>query len=233
MYMYRLLIQALARSTLLLVILLGVTAHAAQGSEGGDSAASGGQKFSIAVIPDTQYLLDEDRYDPQVLAKTLQWIVDHTQEKNIVFTVQLGDIVNNGLPTEFAKASDVFKILDSNDIQYGYAAGNHDINGNLYDNVRGPSPYLDYMHLTNYQEGRCRRVASRLISSRKRLVGRNRVVSVTRPRSNEAFRGQSRALEQPLCNGLFSDKRRRCEGCAGWQLEARVGIQLATYVDCT
>src|SRR5579863_9620545 len=72
----------------------------------------GGQKFSIAVIPDTQYLFDEDRYDPAVLAKTLQWIVDNTREKNIVFTVQLGDIVNNGLATEFARASDVFKILD-------------------------------------------------------------------------------------------------------------------------
>ena len=103
-----------------------------------------GHKFSIAVIPDTQYLFDDDRYDPQVLAKTFQWIVDHTHDKNIVFTAQLGDIVNNGLATEFAKASDVFKILDNNGIQYGYAAGNHDINGGLYDNVRGPSPYLDY-----------------------------------------------------------------------------------------
>jgi hypothetical protein len=111
--------------------------------EGGDSSP-GGQKFSIAVIPDTQYLFDQDRYDPQVLAKTFQWIVDHTREENIVFTVQLGDIVNNGLAAEFAKASDVFKILDNNNIQYGYSAGNHDINGGLYDNVRGPSPYLDY-----------------------------------------------------------------------------------------
>src|ERR1700750_2517138 len=75
--------------------------------EDGYSSSGGGQKFSIAVIPDTQYLFDDDRYDPQVLAKTFQWIVDHTREKNIVFTVQLGDIVNNGLATEFSKASDV------------------------------------------------------------------------------------------------------------------------------
>ena len=74
----------------------------------------------------------------------MQWIVEHTRDKNIVFTVQLGDIVNNGLATEFAQASDVFKIFDNNDIQYGYSAGNHDINGGLYDNVRGPSPYLNY-----------------------------------------------------------------------------------------
>ena len=143
--MYHSLVRALTRAALLLVILFGVAVHAAPGpGAGGGYPSSGGQKFSIAVIPDTQYLFDEDRYDPEVLAKTFQWIVDHTQEKNIVFTVQLGDIVNNGLPIEFQRASEVFKILDDNHIQYGYAAGNHDINGNLYDNVRGPSPYLDY-----------------------------------------------------------------------------------------
>ncbi len=104
----------------------------------------GEHRFSLAVIPDTQYLFDEDRYDPPVLKKTFQWIVDHTRDENIAFSVQLGDIVNNGLASEFAMASDAFKVLDNNSIQYGYAAGNHDINGGLYDNVRGPSPYLDY-----------------------------------------------------------------------------------------
>jgi hypothetical protein len=143
--MYRSLARRLAGTALLLVFFFGVAVHAAGGfGAGGGYPSPGGQKFSIAVIPDTQYLFDEDRYNPEVLAETLQWIVDHSREKNIVFTVQLGDIVNNGLATEFAKASDVFKILDSNDIQYGYSAGNHDINGGLNDNVRGPSPYLDY-----------------------------------------------------------------------------------------
>src|SRR5215468_2537848 len=113
------------------LLLVTALAHAQFFGGGGD-----GQKFSIAVIPDTQYLFDDDRYDPQVLAKTFQWIIEHTREKNIVFTVQLGDIVNNGLASEFAQASNVFKILDSNNIQYGYSAGNHDINGGLYDNVR-------------------------------------------------------------------------------------------------
>jgi hypothetical protein len=136
-------------AVLLLAMFLGCAAHVAQGAdvvaaERGGYPYPSAKKFSIAVIPDTQYLFDRDRYDPAVLAKTLHWIVDHTREKNIVFTVQLGDIVNNGLATEFAQASDAFKILDSNDIQYGYSAGNHDINGGLYDNVRGPSPYLDY-----------------------------------------------------------------------------------------
>jgi len=146
--MYRSSARALAGAALLLLTFFGMAAYAAQAaedlSEQRGYPSAGGQKFSIAVIPDTQYLFDQDRYAPQVLAKTMQWIVEHTREKNIVFTVQLGDIVNNGLATEFAQASSVFKILDNNDIQYGYSAGNHDINGGLYDNVRGPSAYLDY-----------------------------------------------------------------------------------------
>ena len=153
--MFRSISRALSRAALLLLTFFAVAAHAAPAPDQSSSEQTGSslwggwgggssQRFSIAVIPDTQYLFDEDRYDPEVLQKTLQWIVDHTREKNIVFTVQLGDIVNNGLATEFAQASDVFKILDSNNIQYGYAAGNHDINGGLYDNERGPSPYLNY-----------------------------------------------------------------------------------------
>ena len=73
--MYRL-SRALAGAALLLLTFFGVAAHAAQGSyedptAQGGSAYPGGQKFSIAVIPDTQYLFDEDRNNPQVLASYL------------------------------------------------------------------------------------------------------------------------------------------------------------------
>ncbi|MFC4313518.1 LamG-like jellyroll fold domain-containing protein [Steroidobacter flavus] len=105
-------------------------------------------KFTIAVIPDTQYLFDEDRGNRAVVEKSLQWIVEHSREKNIVFTVHLGDIVNNGGSarwgnTELAQASDVFKIFDRSDIQYGVVAGNHDIPGG-WDDQRGHTTYLDY-----------------------------------------------------------------------------------------
>ena len=149
--------RSLFRVLVLLASVCVAVAHAADVSEQSFGFPGGGHKFSIAVIPDTQYLFDEDRYNPEVLTKTLQWIMEHQREKNIVFTVQLGDIVNNGLPTEFAKASDVFKLFDNNDVQYGYSAGNHDINGSLYDNVRGPSPYLNYFgpHRIAHQRSYC------------------------------------------------------------------------------
>ena len=61
------------RRLLAAVALLWVaTAATAQNSidglpESGDGSGYS-HKFSIAVIPDTQYLFDEDRYDPEVLA---------------------------------------------------------------------------------------------------------------------------------------------------------------------
>lgn len=55
-------------------------------------ASHGGEsKFTIAVIPDTQYLFDEDRGNRTVVEKSLQWIVENRSEKNIVFTIHLGD----------------------------------------------------------------------------------------------------------------------------------------------
>jgi hypothetical protein len=79
------LIASLWRSLLIGAALLAHTwaAHASDDSFG--SRPSSG-KFTIAVIPDTQYLFDEDRGNPAVVEKSLQWIVDHTRERNIVFT---------------------------------------------------------------------------------------------------------------------------------------------------
>jgi hypothetical protein len=130
---------------LLLSLAIGSTAVAAQ--HGPDGGAR--RKFTLAVIPDTQYLFDEDRGNQRVLEKSLQWIVDHTADENIVFTVHLGDIVNNGASQrwgqkELAAASDAFEIFDRNRIQYGVLAGNHDIPGNTFDSERGHTTYLDY-----------------------------------------------------------------------------------------
>lgn len=115
-------------------------------------------KFSIAVIPDTQYLFDQDRQNPEVLEASLKWIAKHARKQNIVFTVHLGDIVNNGNngrwgEQEMANASEVFSIFDNADIPYGVVAGNHDINGSLSDGERGDSHYLQYFGPERFSNG--------------------------------------------------------------------------------
>jgi hypothetical protein len=56
--------RPLVRIFILITGLFGVAAHAAQLAEQSAWGSPGNsQKFSIAVIPDTQYLFDEDRYN--------------------------------------------------------------------------------------------------------------------------------------------------------------------------
>jgi hypothetical protein len=99
-------------------------------------------RFTLAVIPDTQYLFDGDRGDPAPLAATLNWILDHRAERNIVLTAHLGDIVENAGAAELAEAGQVFEIFDRHRVPYSVLAGNHDIDASATDQ-RGPSPYLD------------------------------------------------------------------------------------------
>ena len=107
-------------------------------------------RFTLAVIPDTQYLFDTDRGDPRPLAATLRWIQERQADENIVFTAHLGDIVENAQPSELAAAGKVFEILDRRRTPYSVLAGNHDINPNTTDQ-RGPSPYLDVFGPQRYR----------------------------------------------------------------------------------
>ena len=106
-------------------------------------------RFTVAVVPDTQYLFDRDRVSPEVLTASLRWIVDHARDYNIVFTAGLGDITENHLPNEFAAAADVYRILDDGGMPYSSPAGNHDLTGSSpTDEGRGKEPYLDYFSPT-------------------------------------------------------------------------------------
>ncbi|ONI89012.1 Tat pathway signal sequence domain protein [Actinosynnema sp. ALI-1.44] len=96
-------------------------------------------RFTVAVIPDTQYLYDRDRGDSAPLEASLRYIVDTAREHNTVFAAHLGDMTENGLRSEFTSISRTFRILDR--FPYSVLAGNHDIDASK-DDQRGPSPYL-------------------------------------------------------------------------------------------
>ncbi|WP_422769220.1 LamG-like jellyroll fold domain-containing protein [Plantactinospora sp. WMMC1484] len=122
--------------------------HTGTGPDGRDAGGHGRRtdpgspRFTVAVIPDTQYLFDADRGDPAPLTATLRWIQEHQAEQNILFTAHLGDIVENAAATELRQAGKVFEIFDRRRTPYSVLAGNHDIDSSTTDQ-RGPSPYLD------------------------------------------------------------------------------------------
>ncbi|GIG61627.1 hypothetical protein Lfu02_59990 [Longispora fulva] len=122
------------------------------GAVSGAAGARGDDpRFSLAVIPDTQYLFDADRGDPAPLEATLKYIVDHSGEHNTVFAAHLGDVVENAAAAELVAAGKVFREFDRRGMPYSVLAGNHDIDSRT-DDTRGPSPYLEVFGTARFQK---------------------------------------------------------------------------------
>ncbi|MEC3980146.1 LamG-like jellyroll fold domain-containing protein [Amycolatopsis sp. H20-H5] len=98
-------------------------------------------RFTVVVLPDTQYLFDTDRGDSAPLDASLRYVLDECDD-NVVFLSHLGDLTEHGLPGEFAGISRSFQALDRRRFPYSTLAGNHDIDSST-DDQRGRTPYLD------------------------------------------------------------------------------------------
>lgn len=92
-------------------------------------AADAAQPFTVVLIPDTQNYScqgpENNRYAAQ-----MQWIADNAEEKNIVFAIHLGDIVDHAQNREeWVIADSAMKILDDAAMPYSVLPGNHDMHG--------------------------------------------------------------------------------------------------------
>ncbi|MCA2218143.1 LamG-like jellyroll fold domain-containing protein [Jidongwangia harbinensis] len=108
------------------------------GSAPAQAAARGkaGDRFALAVLPDTQYLFDADSADPAPLRETFRYLLE---ERSVVFMTHLGDVTEHGTADELALAGETFRKLDGR-LPYSVLAGNHDVPGGTDE--RGASPYL-------------------------------------------------------------------------------------------
>ncbi|GAB3835476.1 metallophosphoesterase [Kribbella italica] len=96
-------------------------------------------RFTLAVVPDTQYLFDAVSIDPEPLTATFRYLVRERRERNVAFVAHLGDVVEHGGADEIEPAARVFRSLGA--LPHSVIAGNHDINGST-DDQRGDTPYL-------------------------------------------------------------------------------------------
>ena len=96
-------------------------------------------RFTLVVVPDTQYLFDDQAIHPAPLAASLRWVLDTRIEHNTVFMAHLGDLTQNGRANEMAAVSTAFEAFEGRGVPYSVLAGNHDVSG---DDQRGPTPYL-------------------------------------------------------------------------------------------
>jgi hypothetical protein len=100
------------------------------------------RRFTLAVMPDTQYLFDGPSIDKAPVEASLRYLLEHGQDENIVFLSHLGDLTQNGASAEFAAISEAFELLDGRGVGYSVLAGNHDVRSSTNDQ-RGATPYLD------------------------------------------------------------------------------------------
>jgi hypothetical protein len=99
-------------------------------------------RFTLAVVPDTQYLFGDDYGDSQPVDDAFRWIVANRASENVAFATALGDITQDGTEEELRRAHQSYRILDEARVPYSVVAGNHDVRSST-DDQRGDSPYLD------------------------------------------------------------------------------------------
>ncbi|MFF6958612.1 LamG-like jellyroll fold domain-containing protein [Streptomyces sp. NPDC008317] len=110
------------------------------------------QRFTVVVMPDTQYMFDGDALYPAPVEAAFRYLLANGKDENIVFMAHLGDLTQNGKAGEFASISKAFKILDDHQVPYSVLAGNHDIPGK--DDQRGNTPYLDHFGPRRFRKAR-------------------------------------------------------------------------------
>ncbi|MFD8091209.1 LamG-like jellyroll fold domain-containing protein [Streptomyces malaysiensis] len=115
--------------------------HAATAKSGGHRYDQDSPRFSLAVLPDTQYLFDADSADPEPLRATFRYLVSQREDANIAFMTHLGDVTEHGSRDEIALAASTFGTIHGK-VPYSVLAGNHDIDSST-DDQRGDSAYLD------------------------------------------------------------------------------------------
>ncbi|WP_020135542.1 LamG-like jellyroll fold domain-containing protein [Streptomyces sp. 351MFTsu5.1] len=123
-------------------VTLPAVAEAAPASVSGHRPDPDSRRFTLAVMPDTQYLFDGPSIDKAPVEASLRYLLEHGKDENIVFLSHLGDLTQNGAAAEFGAISDAFRLLDRRGVGYSVLAGNHDVKSSSTDQ-RGATPYLD------------------------------------------------------------------------------------------
>ncbi|GAB3576314.1 LamG domain-containing protein [Amycolatopsis endophytica] len=106
-----------------------------------------GLQFTLAVMPDTQFLYwgSQNSINSEPVIESFRYVIDNSgdsSDDNIVFMAHLGDLTQDGDASSFREVGRAFETLDSRGVAYSVLAGNHDVSG---DDTRGSTPYLQTM----------------------------------------------------------------------------------------
>ncbi len=101
-------------------------------------AADTGSRFTLGVMPDTQFYsrystpetgnLAKDRYGSEPFASQTKWLADNYAELNMEFATHLGDVVDQApVAGEWKVADAALRTLDESGLNYSILPGNHDM----------------------------------------------------------------------------------------------------------
>jgi hypothetical protein len=105
------------------------------------------QRFTLAVMPDTQFLYwgSQGSVNPEPQLESFRYVIANSGTDcadNIVFMAHLGDLTEDAQASSFGFVNTAFDMMDEAGAAYSVLAGNHDVSG---DDTRGSTPYLTTM----------------------------------------------------------------------------------------
>ncbi|WP_374945944.1 LamG-like jellyroll fold domain-containing protein [Agreia sp.] len=93
-----------------------------------------GSRFTLAVLPDTQFYsrYSSDQFQPRYGKDPFQvqteWLTENRDELNIPFVTHVGDVVDQaGQEREWVAADEAMRAFDDADVPYSILPGNHDV----------------------------------------------------------------------------------------------------------
>ncbi|MEE6282317.1 metallophosphoesterase [Georgenia sp. MJ170] len=133
-----------------------VAPGAATPAEAAVNAEDPGSRFTLAVLPDTQFYsrYADDQFGPRhgtnPFAAQTEWLVEVQDELNIPFVAHVGDVVDRaGVDSEWRAADAAMATLEDGGLAYSVLPGNHDLltpDDRLTDRDYdlAAEPYLDW-----------------------------------------------------------------------------------------
>jgi hypothetical protein len=121
--------------------------NAARNADAGWNPDQDSPRFTLAVMPDTQFLYwgTQGSINPEPQEESFRYIIANSGKGsagNIVFMAHLGDLTEDAAASSFQYVGQAFDVMDSRGAAYSVLAGNHDVGGN---DTRGSTPYLQTM----------------------------------------------------------------------------------------
>lgn len=121
----------------------------------------GGSRFTVAVLPDTQfysrYSADQffPKYGTDPFEVQTSWIVEHDDELNTAFTLHLGDVVDQqSQAREWTAADRAISRLEDGGAEFSLLPGNHDVaNMGARSSEANAANYLSHFPASRMDDG--------------------------------------------------------------------------------